>query len=111
MMQSMNPQPTNLELTIQGHLRITWSDGQRREYTVRELRDACPCATCREKRAAAAAPSSSLTVLRPEELQPLSIRGMEPVGSYAYKIDFSDGHDTGIYTLERLYELGTIVNK
>ena len=103
----MNVQPTKLELSPQGSLLITWSDSQRREYTVRKLRDACPCATCREKRTAAAgAPSNPFVVLSPEELRPLSIRGMEPVGSYAYKIDFSDGHDTGIYTLERLRELG-----
>ena len=31
---------------------------------------------------------------------------MTPVGRYAYSIDFSDGHDTGIYTLESLRELG-----
>jgi DUF971 family protein len=37
---------------------------------------------------------------------PLSISGMQPVGQYAYKIVFSDGHDSGIYTLEYLRELG-----
>jgi DUF971 family protein len=31
---------------------------------------------------------------------------MKPVGSYAYSIDFSDGHGTGIYPLELLRELG-----
>ena len=31
---------------------------------------------------------------------------MKPVGSYAYSIDFSDGHNTGIYTLESLREMG-----
>jgi DUF971 family protein len=31
---------------------------------------------------------------------------MKPVGNYAYSIDFSDGHDTGIYTLESLRQLG-----
>ena len=34
---------------------------------------------------------------------------MKPVGNYAYSIDFSDGHDTGIYALERLRELGEVV--
>jgi DUF971 family protein len=37
---------------------------------------------------------------------PLAITGMQPVGQYAYKIVFSDGHDSGIYTLEYLRELG-----
>jgi DUF971 family protein len=31
---------------------------------------------------------------------------MSPVGNYAYAIAFSDGHDTGIYTIEYLRELG-----
>ncbi|WP_294949555.1 gamma-butyrobetaine hydroxylase-like domain-containing protein [Sulfurivirga sp.] len=31
---------------------------------------------------------------------------LTPVGSYGIKIHFDDGHDTGIYTWERLYELG-----
>jgi DUF971 family protein len=30
---------------------------------------------------------------------------MRPVGQYAYSIAFTDGHDTGIYTLEYLREL------
>jgi len=107
MMRLMNLYPTNLALSPQGELLITWSDGQQRIYTPRELRDACPCATCREKRTAAAgSPPTLFPVLKPEELQPLAIRGMEPVGSYAYQIDFSDSHDTGIYTLEWLRELG-----
>ena len=33
---------------------------------------------------------------------------VSPVGNYAYSIAFSDGHDTGIYTLEFLRELGTV---
>jgi DUF971 family protein len=34
---------------------------------------------------------------------------MTPVGNYAYGIAFSDGHDTGIYTVDYLRELGTAV--
>ncbi|MGD9635277.1 MAG: DUF971 domain-containing protein [Pirellulales bacterium] len=102
----MNVQPTNLELAAPDRLRITWSDGVVREYAVRELRDKCPCATCREKRNAPPPPATSLTILSPAEAAPLRIAGMKPVGRYAYGIEFSDGHDTGIYTLESLRELG-----
>ena len=45
-------------------------------------------------------------MLTPAETQPLRIAGMTPVGNYAYSIAFSDGHDTGIFTLELLQELG-----
>jgi DUF971 family protein len=103
----MNVQPTNLELAAPDRLRITWSDGVVREYAVRELRDKCPCATCREKRNAPPPPATSLPILSPAEAAPLRIAAMKPVGRYAYGIEFSDGHDTGIYTLESLRELGT----
>jgi DUF971 family protein len=104
----MSLQPTRLSLDDQRNLVIDWSDGSRRSYTVRELRDACPCATCRERRRILPEPPSPFTILRPEEARPLTITGMEPVGSYAYKIVFSDGHDTGLFTLESLRELGTV---
>ena len=101
----MNPYPTNLELTDDAELLITWSDGQQRRYGFSELRDACPCATCREKRKADE-PAELLPVLSATETQPLKVTGMKPVGNYAYTIAFSDGHDTGIYSLDLLRELG-----
>ncbi|MDR9498171.1 MAG: DUF971 domain-containing protein [Hydrogenovibrio sp.] len=38
--------------------------------------------------------------------QNVNIDGITPVGNYAIKLHFDDGHDTGIYTWERLYDLG-----
>jgi DUF971 family protein len=35
----------------------------------------------------------------------VSIESIEPVGQYAVKLVFSDGHNTGIYTWDYLYEL------
>jgi DUF971 family protein len=102
----MNAQPIKLELIAGGQLRIAWSDGVVREYSVRELRDKCPCATCREQRAAPPPPITQLPILSAAETQPLSITAMTPVGRYAYSIDFSDGHNTGIYTLDSLREFG-----
>ena len=34
------------------------------------------------------------------------MRAIEPVGQYAVKLVFDDGHDTGLYTWKYLYELG-----
>ena len=102
----MSTHPEKLELVEPDRLRITWSDGQIREYSVRELRDQCPCATCREERNAPPASPLQLPIISAAETQPLRIIAMKPVGNYAYSIDFSDGHDTGIYTLESLRELG-----
>jgi DUF971 family protein len=105
--ENMSVQPTQLERAGDDRLRITWSDGQLREYTFRELRDKCPCATCREKRRAPPPPTNMLPVLSAAEIAPLRITSMTPTGNYAYSIEFSDGHDTGIFTLENLREMGT----
>jgi DUF971 family protein len=104
----VNIYPTKLELADGNRLLIDWSDGQRREYAIAALRDHCPCATCRERRATPAA-KSLLPVLQLAEARPLTLAGMKPVGHYAYSIEFSDGHDTGIYTFELLRELGSVV--
>jgi DUF971 family protein len=105
----MQVQPTELKLISDDRLRIAWSDGQVREYSVRELRDQCPCATCRERRSAPPPPPTTLTVLSQAETQPLRITAMRPTGRYAYAIGFSDGHDTGIYTLDSLREMGETI--
>ena len=103
----MDSYPTALKLTDDRCLLIDWSDGQRRRYRFKVLRDACPCATCREKRTAPTDPLA-LPTLDAGQLAPVQITGMKPVGNYAYTIAFSDGHDTGIYTFELLRELGEV---
>jgi DUF971 family protein len=107
----MEPRPVKLELRGENRLLIEWSDGQKREITFGELRERCPCATCREKRSQPPKPTGGLNVLSMAEARPLKILGMNPVGNYAYSIAFSDGHDTGIYTLAFLRELGTEVTE
>jgi DUF971 family protein len=104
------PRPTKLEMQ-NGQLIIEWNDGQLRSYSPHELREHCPCATCREKRSMPPPPANILPVLSPAEARPLAIAQMKPVGNYAYAINFSDGHDTGIYTLELLRSIGTEVSK
>jgi DUF971 family protein len=39
--------------------------------------------------------------------QDVTITKVEPVGNYALQLTFSDGHDTGIYSWDLLYEYGT----
>ncbi len=102
----MNVYPTKLAIVEPSQVQIDWSDGQRRLYSFRELRNRCPCATCREKRKQ---PPPLLPVLSEAEMQPLRVQGMKPVGNYAYSINFSDGHDTGIYSFDLLLELGAAV--
>jgi DUF971 family protein len=99
-------QPIQLELPSPDVLSITWSDGLAQQYPLRVLRENCPCASCREKRQQPPPSPMSLPVLSPRDVEPLRIRNMQPVGHYAYSIEFSDGHNTGIYTLEHLRAIG-----
>jgi DUF971 family protein len=83
-------------------LLIHWSDGVTHRIPWRTLRDHCPCATCRQKRTK---PAPVFNILKPEEAGPVRATSMAPIGNYAYQIDFSDGHKTGIFSLELLREL------
>lgn len=83
----------------EGAVSFRWSDGLERDLPVRALRLACPCALCVHE-------VTGRPLLDPESVPAdLALRDMQPVGNYAYRILFSDGHDSGIYTLERLRAL------
>ena len=108
----MSLHPTDLKIVEPNEIQIDWSDGQVRRYQFKELRDGCPCATCRElRRGESEKPANplQLNILSPAEAQPMRVVGMKPVGNYAYTVVFSDGHDTGIFPFELLRELGRVV--
>jgi len=48
-------------------------------------------------------PGQRVTVTGKENV---GIRAVEPIGQYAVRLVFDDGHDTGLYTWKYLYELG-----
>ena len=100
-MTTENSTPIALSLAGPDKLVVDWSDGTRRAYSVNDLRQKCPCATCNTQRVRAPADENPL-----ESLPPVTIEAMSPVGNYAYKIAFSDQHSTGIYPLELLHVLG-----
>lgn len=98
--------PLHLDLDRERGLTIDWSDGARILLSIAVLRRHSPSADQRELRAEMA--RNPLTVL-PSSSQssgPLRAEAVEPVGHYALRIRFSDGHDTGIYTWKYLRELG-----
>lgn len=84
-------------------LVIQWSDSSEQRIAVTTLRDRCPCANCREQRSNENdPPASSLPIITIDQAQPMRIVQMQPVGNYAYSIQFSDGHATGIFTYDFL---------
>lgn len=87
-------------------LVLTWNDGVTHTLPWRLLREACPCATCRAEENTPPADPDALPVISAAETQPLRGLGMKQVGNYAYGIQFSDGHTTGIYSVDYLRRLG-----
>ena len=100
------PRPTHLDLERLRGLTITWSDGVEQFLSVVALRRHSPSADQRELRAEMA--RNPFTVLPSSDARsgPLRADAVEPIGHYAVRIRFSDGHDTGIYTWKYLRELG-----
>jgi DUF971 family protein len=102
-----DPRPVHLDLARDRGLTIRWEDGVAHMLPITTLRRHSPSADQRELRAEMA--RNPLTVLpanRGASQGPLRADAVEPVGHYALRIRFSDGHDTGIYTWRHLRELG-----
>ena len=95
----MTTYPTKLSLDTNAVLVIEWSDGATCRYEAAELRRRCPCATCKEAEAAGRNDVAAAG-------RPITIAEVHPVGRYAYNICFNDGHETGIYPLTLLRDLG-----
>jgi ATP-binding protein involved in chromosome partitioning len=78
-------------------LLIEWDQaGHQAFYPARELRLACPCAACVEEMTGR--PLLDPATVR-ADVRPSSVA---LVGGYGLRIQWSDGHATGIYTFERL---------
>lgn len=79
-----------------GQLTLTWTDGTTQTLGARDLRIACPCAKCRDE-------MTGKRLLDPASVAfDIDLTRVWSVGNYALGMAFSDGHDTGIYTLKSL---------
>lgn len=95
-------QPKNrpLDIAIEraaSTLNISWADSHVSKFQLRWLRANCPCATCREEQRAA---NEDPLSLRP--MPSLEIAGAELVGNYAVRLEWKDGHSTGIFAFAGL---------
>ncbi len=91
--------PVPVEIHRDDHqIVLKWSANHETAFPARDLRLACQCAQCRDE-------MTGKTLLNPrsvpEDVRPLSI---ELVGAYGFCVQWSDGHGTGIYTYESLYD-------
>ncbi len=77
-----------------GLLHVEWADGHNSRFSLEWLRANCPCATCRDERQKANSdPLRLFTGMLPSG----ELVGAEGVGNYAIRLDWADGHNTGIY--------------
>lgn len=83
-------------------IRFVWDDGMECPASWSILRSKCPCAACLEEQHQ---PIDLLRVLKPQELLPIQAKRVTPVGNYAYKFEWSDGHSAGIYSLAFLRKI------
>ena len=91
--------PTGIRLRTKSRvLDVTFADGARFELPFEYLRVYSPSAEVRGH-----GPGQETLQLGKHEV---GIRAVEPVGRYAVRLVFDDGHDTGIYTWQYLLELG-----
>ena len=79
-------------------LEVSFADGSRFELPFEYLRVYSPSAEVKGH-----GPGQEVLVLGKENV---GIKAVEPVGQYAVKLVFDDGHDTGLYTWKYLHELG-----
>jgi ATP-binding protein involved in chromosome partitioning len=81
-------------------LSILWEDGHRDDLDVRELRLACHCALCIEE-------MTGRKLLDPKSIRAdISPQKITSIGNYAILFDWSDGHNSGIYSFKDLRALG-----
>jgi DUF971 family protein len=91
--------PTEIKLRQKSRLlEIAFSDGHSFQLPYELLRVYSPSAEVRGH-------GPGQEVLQTGK-RAIEIRTLEPVGSYAVQPTFSDGHSTGIYSWDYLYELG-----
>ncbi len=90
-------EPATIDVAKDEHVSITYVDGHVAHFGLVELRQGCPCATCRGMRERGQAswphPGSPL---------PLRIEAAELHGAWGLNITWNDGHATGIFPFEAL---------
>ncbi len=87
-------------LTDQKVFEIHWNNEIVHRIPFKILRGLCPCASCVSESTGERMIDVNTIA---EEIQPTSL---DYAGSYAVKITWTDQHNTGLYTWERLWAIG-----
>jgi DUF971 family protein len=98
-MSENNPHPVSINLHQKSRvLEIEFDDGEKFELACEYLRVFSPSADVKGH-----GPGQEVLQVGKENV---NIEEIEPVGNYAIRLVFDDGHATGLYSWKYLYELG-----
>ena len=99
-LQEQVPEPEEIRLrSVSRVLDVLFSDGSHFELPFEYLRVFSPSAEVRGHSV-----GEPLLVLGKSKV---TVERVEPVGNYAVRLFFDDGHNTGIYTWTQIYRLGS----
>ena len=91
--------PLDIRPVGDNELLITWEDQHRSLYTHHYLRWHCPCAGCVNEW------TGKRMVTAQSVSEAIKANQQAPVGNYAIRFHWSDGHHTGIYGFEYLRKI------
>lgn len=95
-----DPWPVEINARDEGRtLHVSFDNGQSYDFSAELLRVESPSAEVQGH-----SPEQKRTIAGKKSVR---ISGMQPAGNYAVMIKFDDGHDTGLFSWEYLYEMGT----
>jgi DUF971 family protein len=99
-------EPEHIAISKSAGIKIDWKDGHHTDLSLELLRDECPCAGCT---GAHGTEPERTTHSQPNPFQMYKARlkmdSVAAVGSYAIRIFWNDGHNTGIYSFDHLRKI------
>jgi DUF971 family protein len=104
MMTPTRHDPEHIAISKSKGIDIDWNDGHHSSYPAAWLRDECPCASCTgshgtpPQKTDYSAPKNPFQMYKPAP----KMLEIEPIGNYALKIQWNDGHSSGIYSWDHL---------
>jgi DUF971 family protein len=104
--EAVTPAKVRIHKTEGTGVEVDWRDGHKSAWSFAWLRNGCPCATCHEEREQndrkPGEPKPRPQSLLPMYEAPARPTEITPVGNYAVKFKWNDGHESGIYSWEYL---------
>ena len=87
---------------VGNELALAWSDGTEQYFSLRVLREACPCAVCEGEPDVM---GNKVVLKKQLTAESFLLKKYEFVGGYGIQFFWGDGHGSGIYAFQYLKRL------